>query len=217
MHTKSVKTVRESRRDERVIKGLDLVLSALALLVLSPVIVVVAAAVWLGDRGPVLFRQARVGKGGRHFTILKFRSMYIADSKSMSSQGAVVGGDAAAARSAFRTTARDDPRITPVGRFLRASHLDELPQLLNVLAGDMSLVGVRPDTPSQQADYDPGYWIERHSLRPGITGPAQIAGSDSGIAGRTAREQEWLRAPTIGLYFAILFATAGKVFRRTSF
>ena len=200
-----------------VIRGLDLVLATLGALVLSPVMAIIAAAIWLGDRGPVLFRQARVGRGGRHFTILKFRSMSVTDSMSANSQGIVAGGDPAAARHAFQTTVKNDPRITPIGRILRASHLDELPQLFNVVAGDMSLVGVRPDTPSQQADYDPAYWIERHSLRPGITGPAQIAGSETGLAGRTAREREWLNSPTVGRYFSTLVATVGKVFKRTSF
>lgn len=216
MHTRFPKPSSKSR-GHGLIRTLDLVLAGIGALILSPIMVMIAAAIWLSDRGPVLFRQTRVGKGGRHFTILKFRSMSVAASMSASSQGVVAGMDIANARTAFRRTVKNDPRITPIGKFLRASHLDELPQLLNVLAGDMSLVGVRPDTPSQQADYDPAYWIERHSLRPGITGPAQIAGSDTNLAGRTAREREWLQSPTLGKYLTILVSTIGKVFRRTSF
>lgn len=217
MHIRSDSPAPGSMGSEHVIRGLDLVLATLGALVFLPVMAVIAAAIWLGDRGPILFRQTRVGRGGRHFTILKFRSMSVTDSMSTSSQGVVAGDDAAAARRAFRTTVRNDPRITPIGHVLRASHLDELPQLFNVIAGDMSLVGVRPDTPSQQADYDPAYWIERHSLRPGITGPAQIAGPNTDLAGRTARERDWLRSPTVWLYLSVLCSTVGKVIKRTSF
>ena len=165
----------------------------------------------------MLVRQARVGRDARHFTILKFRSMHITASISESSQGAVVGGDTAAARRTFQTTVRNDPRVTRIGRLLRASHLDELPQLYNVVMGDMSLVGVRPDTPSQQLDYDPSYWIERHGLRPGITGPAQITRFETGLADREVLEREWLNSPTVRRYFYILLATMGKILKRSSF
>jgi lipopolysaccharide/colanic/teichoic acid biosynthesis glycosyltransferase len=127
-----------------------------ALVLLAPVLVATALAVWAGSGRPILFRQERVGRGGRTFGMYKFRSM-VRD---------------AAARGPHHT-ASDDPRITPVGRFIRRTSLDELPQLLNVLAGDMSLVGPRPDVPAQQADYRPQDWALRCSVRPGITGLAQ--------------------------------------------
>lgn len=137
-------------------RAADVVLAALALLLLAPVMAVVALAVALDSGGPVLFRQQRVGLHGRPFQMLKFRSM-VRD---------------AAARGPYHTAAGDS-RITRVGRFLRRTSLDELPQLVNVLRGDMSLVGPRPDVPAQEALYTPAEWRERCSVRPGITGLAQ--------------------------------------------
>jgi Sugar transferases involved in lipopolysaccharide synthesis len=200
-----------------LIRTLDMGLSLVAIILLSPVMLAIAVAIWSGDRGPILFRQIRVGRDCRPFVILKFRSMLVSDSNDSSSQGTVTEADIAEARRKFRTTVRNDPRITPVGRLLRSSHLDELPQFFNVLRGDMSLVGVRPDTPSQEADYEPAYWVERHALRPGITGPAQIGPTDGGLADRTALERQWLRAPNLRTYLIVLGRTIGKVVNRSSF
>lgn len=199
-----------------LLRAFDLAISATALCVLSPIMALIAVAILLETGGPVLFRQTRIGRGGRPFTILKFRSMYRSDSMAQTSQGEVRGDDIRAARGQFRTTVPNDPRITPVGRFLRSTHLDELPQFINVLKGDMSLVGVRPDTPAQEADYEPGYWIKRHALRPGITGPAQIR-SVADIGERTEFETLWLEKPTMTQYLTVLGATCQKVLRRTSF
>lgn len=196
---------------------LDIVLSVLAFIVFLIPMLIIAAAIWLDDRGPILFRQTRVGRGGRHFTILKFRSMSVAASSSSESTGEVGALDAQTARQRFQTTARNDARITRIGRFLRASHLDELPQLVNVILGDMSLVGVRPDTPSQEADYEPSYWQERHQYRPGITGPAQVQTNDINLRTRTRLEREWLRAPTVRHYLKVLALTVAKVIKRSSF
>lgn len=137
-------------------RALDTVLALLALVLLAPLMLLVALAIALEGGAPVLFRQRRVGLGGREFGIYKFRSM-VPD---------------AAAIGPYHT-ASDDPRITRVGRFIRRTSLDELPQLFNVLAGDMSLVGPRPDVPAQQALYAPQDWRLRCSVRPGITGLAQ--------------------------------------------
>lgn len=199
-----------------LLRAFDLAISATALCVLSPIMALIAVAILLETGGPVLFRQTRIGRGGRPFIILKFRSMYRSDSMAQTSQGEVRGDDIRAARGQFRTTVPNDPRITPVGRFLRSTHLDELPQVINVLKGDMSLVGVRPDTPAQEADYEPGYWIKRHALRPGITGPAQIR-SVADIGERTEFETLWLEKPTMTQYLTVLGATCQKVLRRTSF
>jgi lipopolysaccharide/colanic/teichoic acid biosynthesis glycosyltransferase len=135
----------------------DIVLAAFALLLLGPVLLATAAAVAIDSGFPVLFRQLRVGRGGREFGMLKFRSMV----------------RNAAAIGPFNTAA-NDPRITRVGRFIRRTSLDELPQLLNVLKGDMSLVGPRPDVPLQRALYSDADWALRCSVRPGITGLAQV-------------------------------------------
>lgn len=136
---------------------LDILLAGAALLVLSPVLLATAAAVAIDSGLPVLFRQVRLGRDGRSFGMFKFRSMVVD----------------AAAIGPFNTSA-DDPRITRVGRFIRRTSLDELPQLLNVLRGDMSLVGPRPDVPVQRSLYNDQDWALRCSVRPGITGLAQV-------------------------------------------
>ncbi|MHB9105417.1 MAG: sugar transferase [Armatimonadota bacterium] len=135
---------------------IDIVASLFGLIVLSPVLAAVAVAVKLSSPGPVLYRARRVGRGGTLFTMYKFRTMR-------------VGADAGA-----RVTAGElDDRITPVGHKLRATKLDELPQLLNVLAGQMALVGPRPEDPSFLPHYSTDEWGVL-SVRPGLTGPVQL-------------------------------------------
>jgi lipopolysaccharide/colanic/teichoic acid biosynthesis glycosyltransferase len=136
-------------------RALDVVLAVAALVVLSPLLVVIAAAVLVDSRGPVLFRQTRVGAGGAPFTMLKFRSMHVA----------AAGPE---------ITARDDGRVTRVGRRLRRAGLDELPQLVNVVRGEMTLVGPRPETPALAACY-PAELRAVFRYRPGLTGPAQLS------------------------------------------
>ncbi len=137
-------------------RATDVLVSAVGLVATSPVLAACAVAVKAGDRGPVLFRQTRVGLHGKPFQILKLRSMRVAGA------GAEV------------TSAGDD-RITPVGRVLRRTKLDELPQLLNVLRGDMSLVGPRPEVPRYVAEWPAEARELILSVRPGITDPASLA------------------------------------------
>ncbi|MFY9644643.1 MAG: sugar transferase [Terriglobales bacterium] len=172
-----------SNRFGRATKRLiDVLGSLLLLLVLSPVFLIIAAAIKLTSRGPVLFQQKRIGEHGTAFTFLKFRSMYVnndptahqeyvrqliagqAEKKSGSNKGQGV----------FKLT--NDPRITPVGRGLRRTSLDELPQLINVLRGEMSLVGPRPPLPYEVEAYE--VWHRRRLLeaKPGITGLWQVLG-----------------------------------------
>ena len=127
-----------------------------ALLALAPLLLGAALAIALETGLPVLFRQTRVGLNGREFGMYKFRSMV--------KNAAQVGP--------YFTT-DNDPRITRVGRFVRRTSIDELPQLINVLKGEMSLVGPRPDVPAQRSLYTPVDWAQRCSVRPGITGLAQ--------------------------------------------
>jgi lipopolysaccharide/colanic/teichoic acid biosynthesis glycosyltransferase len=136
---------------------LDLPLACVALVASSPVLLACSIAVWLDSNGPVIYSQWRVGQYGRRFKLLKFRTM-------------VVGAD----KQGLRLTASGDRRITLVGRFLRKTKLDELPQLINVFRGEMSLVGPRPEVPEYVALYSPA---ERAVLtvKPGITGPASLA------------------------------------------
>jgi exopolysaccharide biosynthesis polyprenyl glycosylphosphotransferase len=160
---------RLSRSSGVVKRGMDIVGSATVLLLLSPLLALIAAAVKLNSPGPVLFRQKRIGRGGRQFDMLKFRSMR---------DGADAEKEALLALNETQGLFKiaDDPRVTRVGRFLRRRSLDELPQLLNVLRGEMSLVGPRPLVPEDDAQVQ-GWERDRLALSPGMTGQWQILGS----------------------------------------
>jgi lipopolysaccharide/colanic/teichoic acid biosynthesis glycosyltransferase len=175
---------------------LDIAVSLLALLVLAPVLLLAALAVVLDSGFPVLFRQTRVGRGGREFGMYKFRSMVV--------NAASLGP---------WHTANQDPRITRVGRVLRRTSIDELPQLLNVLLGDMSLVGPRPDVPAQRALYSEADWQLRCSVRPGITGLAQVQNRSEGThADRLALDLRYTREANFWLDIRIMVWTAARLF-----
>jgi exopolysaccharide biosynthesis polyprenyl glycosylphosphotransferase len=154
----------------RVVKGgVDRGLAALAILAIAPILVAIGLAVRLSSPGPVLYRQERVGMNGKTFTMLKFRSMVIDAEQRLGEIRAANISDG------LLFKMREDPRVTPVGRWLRRLSLDELPQLLNVLGGSMSLVGPRPPLPTEVARYDPE--VRRRLLvKPGLTGLWQISG-----------------------------------------
>jgi lipopolysaccharide/colanic/teichoic acid biosynthesis glycosyltransferase len=143
----------------RVKRLLDLAVGVAGLVALAMVTPFVIVANALGNRGPLLYRQERVGKGDRHFTMLKFRTML-----------------AAAPGAPTAWTTEDDPRITPFGRWLRRTHLDELPQVVNILRGDLTLVGPRPEQPGYVDDLSEKipFYALRHIVRPGLTGWAQV-------------------------------------------
>jgi lipopolysaccharide/colanic/teichoic acid biosynthesis glycosyltransferase len=150
-------------------RTLDIVLSAFALVVLAPLFVLIALGIKLSSPGPVLFSQMRVGKGGREFRFFKFRTMI---------DGAHLMHDDVLHLNELDGPAlkiADDPRVHDFGTLLRRASLDELPQLWNVLRGDMSLVGPRPALPREVSDYQPHY-LQRFSVLPGITGLWQVSG-----------------------------------------
>ena len=186
---------------ESLKRPFDLVVATALALVLLPVAALVALVVMLERRGPVLFRQERLGRDRGLFQILKFRSME---------------HDAERATGPVWATPRD-PRITPVGRFLRASHLDELPQLWNVLRGEMSLVGPRPERGHFVAQLEsvvPGY-AERFAARPGITGLSQIrSGYDESlrtVRRKTRYDRFYIRRSCVHLDLWLLMGTLGHL------
>ena len=159
---------------------MDIIGSVTATLVLLPLLVVIGVLVKLTSKGPMLFRQVRIGQYGRRFTFLKFRSMYVSSDHTIHEQYIrnFIAGKAEEDRTdrpqTYKLTA--DPRITAIGRFLRRTSLDELPQLLNVLKGDMSLVGPRPPVPYEYECYDIWHRQRLLGVKPGITGLWQVEG-----------------------------------------
>jgi lipopolysaccharide/colanic/teichoic acid biosynthesis glycosyltransferase len=192
----------EGRRFYYVMKRLlDVILSGLSMLVLLPVGCACALAVLLTSRGPVIYKAQRMGKNGRPFPLYKFRSMIVGAPDWRNSDG-----------SAF--TSDRDPRVTPVGRFLRQTSLDELPQLWNVLRGDMSLVGPRPDQVDQIRYYTEAEKVKL-AVKPGITGLAQISGRNS-IAWETRKvlDAEYVKRQSFLLDLVILCKTIPYILKR---
>ncbi len=195
-------------------RALDVVVAVVVLLVALPFMLLIAAAIKLDSPGPVLFRQTRLGHGGRPFTILKFRTMqHDADpGEHERFVEQLMSGEQDAATTFFKL--RADARVTRIGRILRATSVDELPQLINVLRGEMSLVGPRPDVPYAAERYDARHW-ERFSVLPGITGLWQVSGR-GGLSPLDMLELdiEYTRVRSFSLDTAILLRTIPAVLRR---
>lgn len=189
-------------RDRAIKRLFDLAFAGSAILALSPLLIVVAIAVKAYDRGPVFFVQRRMGRGNRFFNMYKFRSMTQDLCDANGNQSA----------------SKDDKRITPIGKFIRKTSIDELPQLFNVLLGDMSLVGPRPHATGSLAgeklfwEVDLRYW-QRHSLKPGLSGLAQVRGyrgatdHESDLVNRLQSDLEYLEGWTIMRDIQIIFLT----------
>ncbi|MGA9485709.1 MAG: sugar transferase [Methylocella sp.] len=187
----------------------DVIIASITLIVFLPLFAFVVLLLKLTDPGPVIFRHIRVGQGGRRFACFKFRSMVLDSDKVLK---ALLESDPAARKEWDRTQKlANDPRITPVGKFLRQSSLDELPQLINVIRGDMSLVGPRPIVPSELTRY--GDKLSLYLLaRPGITGIWQVSGrNDCGYDRRIEMDANYVRNWRFSTDFVILLRTLGAV------
>lgn len=194
-------------RDRLVKRAFDLAIAGTAVVVLLPLLVAIAFAIKLEDGGPVFFVQTRMGRGNCFFRMFKFRSMLVAQ----------CDGDGTV------STSRNDPRVTQIGRLIRSTSIDELPQLFNVLLGDMSIVGPRPHAIASQAgkklfwEIDWRYW-QRHSLKPGLSGLAQVRGfrgatdHEDDLVNRLQADLEYLEGWSIMRDIKILFLTLGVLF-----
>jgi len=223
-HSANIKLYPEiqKREDARKVplaikRAIDLAGSAAALVFLSPVFAAVALAIKFSSKGPVLFRQERLGQHGKTFTVLKFRSMREDCDAKIHQQyveqfiaGQEDGGSEAAAKPVFKI--QKDPRVTPIGRFIRKTSLDELPQFWNVLRGEMSLVGPRPPLAYEFRKYE--VWHRRRVLeiKPGITGLWQVEGRSRTRFDEMVRlDLKYARAWSVWLDLKILAQTPGAV------
>lgn len=155
---------------------IDLTISLILLLLLLPVFLIIGMLIKFSSPGPIFFRQLRVGSGGRTFSFLKFRSMYVNNDDSIHRQyvNRLIKGELSNSDGVYKIT--NDPRVTPLGRILRKTSLDELPQLINVIMGEMSLVGPRPPIPYELEAYEPWHFRRIMECKPGITGLWQVEG-----------------------------------------
>ena len=214
-HTRSslsesfIRRARESPRRERIdfaLRALDIGLSLLFVAIAAVPMLLIALAIVATSGRPVLYRGQRVGRGGRFYTMLKFRTLRAGAEERL---GPFLGDE---------LVRRTREERTAVGRWLRATQLDELPQLFNVLRGDMSLVGPRPIRPiffEQLASELPAYW-QRLVVRPGLTGFAQVRRSyETSMAEKLAHDLEWIADRSVRLYLRTLAATAWRVLRQS--
>ena len=188
------------------LRALDIAFAAFFLLVSLPLTVLVATAMLLTNGAPLFYRGERVGRGGRIFEMLKFRTLRRGAEERL---GPYLG---------VELIERTKAETTPVGRWLRATQLDEIPQLWNVLRGDMSLVGPRPIRPrffEELASELPVYW-QRLVVRPGLTGLAQVRMRyETSMAEKLAHDLEYIADRSVRIYLATLFATAWRVFKQS--
>jgi lipopolysaccharide/colanic/teichoic acid biosynthesis glycosyltransferase len=206
----------QSRTTAWLRRGLDIALAVVVLVLLAPVVAVIALAIKVSSPGPVVFRQRRLGRNLQEFTVLKFRTMH-------------AGADSAPHRDYVRTLIESqdegpsqgglyklavDDRVTPTGRLLRKTSLDELPQLWNVIRGDMALVGPRPVIP-YEADLYPAAYLSRFSVKPGLTGLWQVSGRNERTYEEMVRlDVEYAERNSLALDLLILAKTVWVVLTR---
>lgn len=194
------------RPRDRILRLLDLLLSALFLVVALPVALLITLALLLTSGRPILYRGERVGRGGHIFTMFKFRTLN-ADAEAR--LGPYLGEE---------LVRRTQDEFTTIGKWLKATQLDEIPQFINVLRGDMSLVGPRPIRPVffEELAHDlPAYW-QRLTVRPGLTGLAQVRRSyETSMAEKLAHDLEWIADRSVRLYLRTVWATGWRVIRQS--
>lgn len=216
----SLSLVRPSIRFLVVKRAIDIVCALVLLVLLLPVLILCALAIRLDSAGPMLFRQQRVGEGGRTFTLLKFRSMHAnADARKHQEFAAkfIAGRPVESHKSAYGDVYKlvNDARITRVGKWLRRTSLDELPQIWNVVRGDMSLVGPRPPLPYEVEHYQPSD-LRRLDAKPGITGLWQVSGrSRTTFAQMVQLDVHYIENRSLVLDLWIMLRTIPVVFGRS--
>jgi exopolysaccharide production protein ExoY len=200
------------RNEENITRAMDVGIVLVALLVLMPLLVLIAVAIVFQDGGPVPFWHRRIGRGGKPFYCLKFRTMGVGAEARLAS--ILASSPAARAEWAKDHKLRMDPRVTPLGGFLRRSSLDELPQLFNVLRGEMSVVGPRPIVDAEISRY--GRRFQHYcAVKPGITGLWQVSGrNDVNYRSRVALDCLYVRSKSPWLYVWIVVATIPAVIMR---
>src|SRR5579885_2053947 len=194
-----------SLRDRIMKRCMDLLLAGIGVVLLAPVFIIIAILVKLDSPGPILFRSERPGRHGKHFKMLKFRTMVVGAAKDT-----LLKGEAGAQERGILKL-KDDRRITRVGRWLRRLSLDELPQLFNVLKGEMSLVGPRPPIPAEVAQYEPWH-LKRLEVPPGLTGLWQVSGrSELSFDEMVLLDIYYIETWSLGLDLRILLKTLPAV------
>jgi len=203
-------------------RALDIKGSLVGLLLFSPLFIIISLLIKATTKGPVFFKQQRVGQFGKKFTFIKFRSMYVNNDSAIHREyvtNLIKGNNNCGQSESIGETApvykiKGDPRITPIGRFLRKSSLDELPQFLNVLKGDMSLVGPRPPIPYEFENYDIWHRERLIKMKPGITGLWQVVGRSTTSFDEMVRlDVKYLRKWTLWWDVAIIFKTPWVMLR----
>jgi lipopolysaccharide/colanic/teichoic acid biosynthesis glycosyltransferase len=203
---------RKASLDETLTEAMNALIAVIALIFLAPVMLGVALAVFLQDGGPVLFAHRRIGKGGRYFYCYKFRSMAVDAEQRLASL--LANDPEARAEWEKDHKLRNDPRVTKLGAFLRKTSLDELPQLINVLKGEMALVGPRPIVDAEVAKYGPRF-ASYCAVKPGITGLWQISGrNDTSYRTRVALDAVYAKRRNLIMDSYIIAATIPAVLLR---
>lgn len=192
----------------------DIVFSLLLLPILIPIFLLAIISIWVSDGRPIFFKQQRVGQQGKVFTMWKLRTMYTDQTKfTVGQEDRSAWSDGIPDSFVFKENT-DDPRITPIGKILRKTSMDELPQILNVLRGEMSIIGPRPETPSYTYYYS-SYQTKRLDVKPGITGWAQVNGRSTINHGQKIEfDRYYVAHYSLKLDMKILTKTASQVIQR---